>query len=41
MGVSPARRKERVQVLNRLIELFEGHDVQEEIRRFKEQDEDF
>ena len=41
MGVSPARRKERVQVLNRLIELFDGHDVEEEIQRLKEQDEDF
>lgn len=41
MGVSPERRKERVQVLKRLIDLFEGHDVEEEIRRLKEQDEDF
>lgn len=41
MGVSPARRKERVQVLNRLIGLFEGHDAEEEIRRLKEQDEGF
>jgi len=41
MGVSPARRRERVQVLNRLIDLFEGHDVEDEIRRLKEQDEGF
>ena len=37
-GVSPVRRKERVQILDRLFDLFEGHDAKEEIRRLKEQD---
>ena len=37
-GVSPVRRKERVQILDRLFHLFEGHDAKDEIRRLKEQD---
>ena len=41
IGVSPTRRKERVQVLNLLIGMFEDHDIEEEIRRLKEQDEGF
>lgn len=40
LRVSPARRKERVEILDRLICLFEGHDAGEEIRLLKEQDED-
>jgi len=40
-GVPPAQRDERVRVLNRLFDLFEGHDVTDEIRRLKEQDEGF
>ena len=38
LGVPQAHRIERVATLNRLIELFEGHDAEEEIRRLKEQD---
>ena len=39
LRVSSARRKERVEILNRLFCLFEGHDAEDEIRRLKEQDE--
>ena len=35
------RRQRRVKVLNRLFDLFEGHDAVEEIARLKEQDEGF
>ena len=38
LGVSSVRRKERVQILDRLFHLFEGHDAKGEIRRLKEQD---
>ena len=41
LGVPPARRAERVRLLYRLFELFEGHDAAEEIRRLKQQDEGF
>ena len=41
MGVSTAGRKKRVEVLDRLFQLFEGHDAEEEVRRLKEQDENF
>lgn len=41
MGVSAAGRKKRVETLDRLFQLFEGHDAEEEIRRLKEQDEGF
>ena len=41
LGIPPARRAERVRVLERLFELFEGHDADEEIRRLKEEDEGF
>ena len=41
LGIPPERRAERVQLLHRLFELFEGHDAAEEIRRLKEQDEGF
>ena len=40
-GVSPERTRERSLVLERLIELFEGHDAKKEIRRLKAQDEGF
>lgn len=40
-GVSDTRRKERVQALKRLIDLFDGHDADEEIRRLKAEDEGF
>lgn len=41
MGLSPERRKARVEALQRLFVLFEGHDAEDEIRRLKEQDEGF
>ena len=41
VGVPPERRRERARLLERLIELFEGHDPEEEIRRLKEEDEGF
>jgi hypothetical protein len=41
LGVPPQRRRERSQALERLFELFEGHDAEEEIRRLKREDEGF
>lgn len=41
LGVSPARRAERVQALERLVDLFQDHDPVEEVRRLREEDEDF
>lgn len=41
LGISPGRRRARMRVLEELFDLFEGHDAEEEIRRLKEQDEDF
>lgn len=41
LGIPPARIDERTRLLNRLFDLFEGHDVTDEIRRLKEQDEGF
>ena len=41
VGIPPARRAERVRTLERLFELFEGHDPADEVRRLKEQDEGF
>ncbi len=40
-GVSGETCRHRRQSLDRLIELFDGHDADEEIRRLKEQDEGF
>ncbi len=40
-GVPLETRKERVKVLERLFELFEGNDPEEEIRRLKAEDEGF
>lgn len=40
-GIPQARREERVRILNRLFDLFEGHDAADEVRRLKEQDEGF
>ena len=40
-GLPEARRKERLQTLDRLFELFEDHDAADEIRRLKEQDDGF
>ena len=37
----PVKRRERVQTLTRLFELFADHDAEDEIRRLKEQDEGF
>lgn len=39
VGVSEEFRRQRVQVLEKLIELFDGHDAEAEIRRIKEEDE--
>ena len=35
----PAQREQRVRTLERLFELFDGHDAEDEIRKLKEQDE--
>lgn len=40
-GVPAESRRERKKVLERLFELFDGHDAEEEIRRLKSQDEGF
>lgn len=40
-GVSVERRNERLKALDRLIELFDGHDAEAEVRRLKEEDEGF
>lgn len=40
-GVSDEARRHRRQTLDKLIELFDGHDADEEIQRLKEQDEGF
>ena len=40
-GVPAKSRQERMKALERLFELFEGHDAEEEIRQLKEQDEGF
>lgn len=40
-GVPAESRRERVKVLERLFELFDGHDAEDEIRRLKSQDEGF
>jgi hypothetical protein len=41
LGVPPERRKERTRALDRLIDLFEGHDAEGEVRRLKTEDEGF
>lgn len=41
MGVPASARKERAKVLERLFELFEGNDPEEEVDRLKQQDEHF
>ncbi len=40
-GVPLERRRERRRTLERLFDLFEGHDPEEEIRRLKTEDEGF
>jgi hypothetical protein len=40
-GVPESRRHERRRTLERLFDLFEGHDGKKEIRRLKSQDEGF
>ena len=40
-GVPAASRKERRQVLDRLFELFDGNDPEEEVKRLKSQDQGF
>ncbi len=41
IGIPQSRREERVRILGRLFELFDGHDAEDEVRRLKEQDEGF
>lgn len=41
VGAPPRYQNERRRTLERLFELFEGHDAEAEIRRLKEQDEGF
>ncbi len=41
LGLPRSRRRERVRILDRLFDLFEGHDAADEVRRLKEQDEGF
>ena len=41
LGVSEEVRQRRVDALERLIRLFEGHDAEAEIRRLKAEDERF
>ena len=40
-GVPAQSRRQRRKVLDRLFDLFEGHDAEDEIRRLKQQDEGF
>ena len=40
-GLPEDRRQERIRLLRRLFDLFEGHDAEEEVRRLKEEDEGF
>ena len=40
-GIPAASREERRKVLERLFDLFEGNDPEEEVRRLKAQDEGF
>lgn len=40
-GIPDAQRRARVQVLERLFDLFDGHDAEDEIRRLKAQNEGF
>jgi len=39
IAVTEEFRRQRVQALEKLIELFDGHDAEAEIRRIKEEDE--
>ena len=41
LGVSLKNRRRRVETLDRLFTLFEGHDAEEEIRRLKAEDGGF
>lgn len=38
VGVTPEFRDQRVGDLNRLFDLFEGHDAEAEVRRLKQED---
>ncbi len=40
-GVPARTRRDRVKVLQRLFELFEGHDAEAELRELKQQDSGF
>ena len=40
-GILPQRRRERRKALENLVELFDGHDAEGEIRRLKQEDEGF
>jgi hypothetical protein len=39
LGVSEERRRERLEAFTRLVDAFEGHDVEAELERLKEEDE--
>ena len=41
LGIPVASREERKRLLERLYDLFEGHDADEEVRQLKLQDEGF
>lgn len=41
LGVPDEQRAEKIKILDRLFELFDGHDAADEVRRLKEQDEGF
>ena len=41
IGIPPARRAERVRILERLFDLFQDHEPAEEVRCPKQQDEGF
>ena len=41
VGASPETRRRRTEALERLFELFEGHDAEEEMRRLKAEDAGF
>lgn len=41
LGVPPKRRRERVEVLDRLFDLFADNDADAEVRRLKAEDEGF
>ena len=41
LGIPPARRAERIRLLEHLFDLFQDHDPADEVRRLKEEDDGF